>query len=92
MSLNWEEFRRDLNISEEDECLIDMQKDLICAMVELREERGLTQEQVAKMCGLKQSAVARLESGIHFPRIDTMMKVLVPLGYTLRIMPIKKRK
>ena len=92
MSLTWEELRESLDISEEEECLISLEKDLIRTMVKIREEKGLTQAQLADLCEIKQSALARLESAVHFPRIDTMIKVLAPLGYTLRIMPLDKRK
>jgi hypothetical protein len=36
---------------------------------------------------VKQSAVARLESLKVTPRIDTLFKVLTPMGYKLAIVP-----
>lgn len=92
MKLTWEELRESLGVSEEEECLIEIEKELIRAMVEIREEKGLTQAQLADICQVKQSAIARLESAVHFPRIDTMIRVLVPLGYTLKIMPLEKQE
>ena len=37
------------------------------------------------MAGVKQSAIARLESMKSTPQIDTLFKILKPLGYTLTI-------
>jgi len=39
------------------------------------------------MSGLKQPAIARLESMKSTPQIDTLFKILHPLGYTLTITP-----
>ena len=51
----------------------------------LREEKGISQRQLAALTGIKQPAIARLESGRSVPNITTMNKLLAPLGYTLTI-------
>ena len=61
---------------------------LIGKMIEAREQRGLSQRELAKLCGVKQPAIARLESLKTTPQIDTLFKILAPLGYTLAIVPI----
>ena len=40
---------------------------------------------------IKQSAVARMESLKATPQIDTLFKVLMPLGYKLAIVPNEER-
>lgn len=62
---------------------------LIGKLVDARNVNGLTQEQLANIVGMKQSAVARLETLGSRPRIDTMLKLLRPLGYTLDVVPLK---
>jgi hypothetical protein len=37
---------------------------------------------------VKQPAIARLESLKTTPQIDTLFKVLLPLGYTIEIVPL----
>ncbi|MBR5566000.1 MAG: helix-turn-helix transcriptional regulator [Roseburia sp.] len=64
---------------------------LIGKMIEAREQRGLSQRELAKLCGVKQPAIARLESLKATPQIDTLFKILAPLGYTLAIVPIVKK-
>ena len=44
---NWKDVRKELNITSEDEYLIELEKDLIRTMVKLREEQGLSQAELA---------------------------------------------
>ena len=45
-----------------------------------REHLGMTQEQLAEKSGMKQSALARLESGNGKPRSSTLAKLAAALG------------
>ena len=84
----WSEVREQLNISEEDENIIRIEKDLIKTLVKIREERGMTQSQLAELCNVKQPLIARMETSSHSPQIDSLLKILIPLGYTLQIVPL----
>lgn len=68
---------------------IDFEVALIGKLIEARENRGLSQKQLADMCGLKQSAIARLERMNATPQLNTLMRVLKPLGYRLDIVPAR---
>lgn len=85
----WKTLRDELNLTEEDEKVIALEKKLIETMVQIREEKGLTQSQLAKLCDVKQPLIARMESSTHSPQIDSLLRILVPLGYTLQIVPIQ---
>ena len=74
-------------ISEERRAKINLEVDLIGKLIEAREKQGITQQQLAEMSGLKQSSIARLETMAATPQIDTLIKLLNPLGYTLAIVP-----
>lgn len=91
MTITWKEVRRELKISKEDECIIALEKEIIRTMVELREEKGLTQAQLAELCNVKQPVIARMESSVHSPQINSILKILEPLGYTLKIVPLRKK-
>ncbi len=67
---------------------INFEIELIGKMIEAREEKGLSQRQLAEICGVRQPAIARLESMKTTPQIDTLFKILNPLGYTLSIVPL----
>lgn len=68
---------------------INFEVALIGKMIEAREERGLSQRELAEISGVKQPAIARLESLKATPQIDTLFKVLYPLGYTIEIVPLE---
>jgi ribosome-binding protein aMBF1 (putative translation factor) len=44
-------------------------------VAEQRHARGLSQAELAELCGTTQSAIARLESGGRPPRIDTLLRL-----------------
>ena len=87
----WKELKNSLSIDKETQNAIDLEKDLIRTMVAIREEKGLTQSQLAEMCHVKQPVIARMESSIHSPQIDSLLKILTPLGYTLQIVPMGRK-
>lgn len=70
---------------------INFQVALIGKMIEAREQKGLSQRELAELSGVKQPAIARMESMKSTPQIDTLFKILAPLGYTLSITPISKK-
>ena len=86
----WKEFRKELNITDEEEKVIEMEKELIRSMVAIREEQGLSQAELAKKCNVKQPTIARMEKDAHSPLIDSLLRILAPLGYTLQIVPMKQ--
>ncbi len=74
-------------ITDEEKDRINFEVALIGKLIEARESKGLSQKQLADMCGLKQSAISRLERMGVAPQLNTLMKVLRPLGYRLDIVP-----
>jgi len=85
MATNWENFKKSLNLTPEEEAMIKIEEELISAVVEAREQSGLTQKQLSELCGVKQPVIARLESAAHSPQINSIIKILKPLGYTLAV-------
>ena len=77
-------------VSVEEREAVNFEKSLIMKVVEAREAQGVSQRDLSKLSGVKQPAIARMESMKSTPQIDTLLKVLVPLGYTLEIVPLNK--
>jgi transcriptional regulator with XRE-family HTH domain len=50
-----------------------------------RQEWGLSQRQLADLCGTTQSAIARLERGRRPPRIDTLLRLARALDCELLV-------
>lgn len=71
---------------------INFEAELIGKMIEARQQKGLSQRELAELAGVKQPAIARLEGLKATPQLDTLFKILTPLGYTLSIMPLQKEK
>ena len=89
---DWKDVRGELKISPEEERVIELEKELIRALVTVREEQGLSQAALAERCNLKQPVIARMEKAVHSPQIDSLLRVLEPLGYKLQIVPINSKK
>jgi transcriptional regulator with XRE-family HTH domain len=63
-------------------------------VAEQRRARGLSQQELADLCGTTQSAIARLEAGGRPPRIDTLLRIANALDCELdvRLRPRTKPK
>jgi len=92
MATIWKNFRETLNLTPEEEDIINLEKSLINAIVDAREQNGLTQKQLSELCGVKQPVIARLESAVHSPQVNSIIKILKPLGYTLAVVKEKEVK
>jgi transcriptional regulator with XRE-family HTH domain len=60
--------------------------DFVC----LRHKLGLTQQEMAAKSNVLRDKIAKIERGIYPPNIRSLLKILGPLGYTLKIGKIEK--
>ena len=60
---------------------------LAVMITRLREERGLSQRELAKMTGIKQPQIARIESGDYLPTLETLWKLADALAARVIIGP-----
>lgn len=65
---------------------------LIEELIKARQEQGISQKRLEELSGVKQPIIARTERGITNPQISTLLKLLVPLGKTLAIVPLNENK
>ena len=70
----------------------DLRVALIGELIKARQEKGISQKKLGEMSGVKQPIIARMELGKTSPQLDTILKVLAPLGMTLAIVPLEKNK
>lgn len=89
---SWENIRKNLEITAEQEAEIQLEKDIIEATIEARKKNKLTQRDLSKKTGVKQSAIARIERCVNSPQTSTLIKLLYPMGYTLRVVPLEDNK
>ena len=57
------------------------------ALIGARLQAKLTQAQLAERMGIKQSAIARLESGRQMPTLTTLLKLSEVLGVDFTVTP-----
>ena len=69
----------------------DLRVALIGELIKARQERGLSQKKLEELSGVKQPVIARMEKGQTSPQLDTILKVLAPLGKTLAIVPLNSK-
>jgi ribosome-binding protein aMBF1 (putative translation factor) len=85
----WEYYKKEYAAkSEENEYDIERIEtitEVVSRLVYARKEKGLSQEKLAKICGLKQSAIARLENLKAIPQFETLVKIMQPLGLKLKL-------
>ena len=84
----WEDVRQSLNFTPEEEEQIRFERELIEATIKAREEANMTQKELSEKSGIKQPSIAKLEKLNRTPQITTLIKLLYPLGYTLKVVPI----
>lgn len=60
---------------------------IVSAMVKQRTALGLSQRDLAAMCGIPQSSVARIESCKTTPNLGTLLNIFQHLGLQLTVSP-----
>lgn len=83
----WEDFKKNAKqispTTKEDIEEMEVLASIISVIIEKRRELGISQRELAEMCGLPHSSVARIESCSVKPNVETLIKVMKPLGITL---------
>lgn len=63
--------------------IIDKEYDLVCKLITIRKENGLSQRDLCGLIGFKQPMLARIEKGKQSPSLSTLIKILISLGYEI---------
>ena len=89
--MNWNEYKDQVKSSDPVGKEIieeaEMEAAIISAIIQQRGALGLSQRDLADLCGIPQSSVARIESSKITPRLDTLLKILKQLNLTLIVTP-----
>ncbi len=87
----WKELRKELNFTPEEEEQIRFEEELIEATIKAREEANLTQQELSEKSGVKQPSIAKIETLNRTPQTTTLIKLLYPMGYTIKVVPLNKK-
>lgn len=84
----WDAVRN--NIFTPDEIIeSDIRVAIISEIIKARNDKKISQKKLEELSGVKQPIIARLETGKTNPRLDTLIKILKPLGKTIKIVSIE---
>lgn len=93
--MNWDEYKEKVKaidpIAKEDIEEAEARASIVSAMIEKRNELGLSQRELADMSDMPQSSVARIESYKTSPKLDTLLKLLQNLGLSLSVTPVTNK-
>ena len=86
---NWNDYKEHVKKIdpqwERDLADIEAQAAIISAMITQRNELGLSQRDLASLCDIPQSSVARIESFQTTPNLATLLKLFRVLGLKISI-------
>lgn len=87
--MNWNDYKVEIkrtdSVGKEIIEEAEIEAAIISDMIRQRSAMGLSQRDLAEMCDIPQSSIARIETGKITPRLDTLLKILGQLGLTLRV-------
>lgn len=81
-----------MNNIKEEQRIINLEYNLICDFIKLRNKLGLTQKEMGEASNTIREIIAVIETRKKHPQINTLIKILEPFGYTLSITKIKEEK
>lgn len=87
---NWNILKKELLKNkkvEEEYKKLEPHYQIISQLIEARVKKGLTQKELADKIGVKQSAIARVESGTSNPTLAFLTKITQATGSKLVIQP-----
>ncbi len=83
----WEDYKNHVKgtdeLSKKEIEEIEALASIVSAIIDKRNEMGLSQRDLAELCGIPQSSVARIETFKTTPNVETLIKLLQPLGLKL---------
>ena len=87
---SWEEVRAEL-FTPEEIAESNLRVAIMGELIKARQENGITQKELEELSGVKQPIISRMETGTTSPQIETVLKVLAPLGKTLVVAPLDSK-
>lgn len=82
----------DINYIESSYTSKELNEIFIKEFIKFRKENNLTQDLFSKYSNVSREKIARIESGMHSPSIKSLLDILGPIGYTIKIEKVKKNK
>ncbi|MCI8487037.1 MAG: helix-turn-helix transcriptional regulator [Clostridia bacterium] len=90
---NWKDVKKEIeaDFTEDDFEEMELEKQVIKATIEARKNANLTQQELSELSGIIQPSIAKIENFVRTPQYTTLMKLLRPMGYTLKVVPLNEK-
>lgn len=75
-----------------DERLKELEREVIRQIVVARKSQHLSQRVVGERAGIIRETVAKIENNLNSPQINTLIRLLEPVGYTLGVVPLEQKE
>ena len=73
------------NYIKDEKEIIDKEFELVCRLIEIRKNKQLSQRELCGLIGFSQPMLARIEKGKQSPSLNTLIKILISLGYEIEL-------
>ena len=80
------------NLTQDDLDEIKLEEEIIKATIEVRKSAKLTQQELSELSGIVQPSIAKIENFTRTPQYTTLMRLLRPMGYTIKVVPLDENK
>ena len=77
------------NFTPEEIKLIEAKAKILGEIIDARKEQSFTQKQLEQLSGVKQPMIAKIENGNANPSLDSLLRILISMGKTLKVVPIQ---
>ena len=88
----WDDYKEHIRTISPDDAAeiaeIETLSAIISQVILKRRNMGISQRELATMCNMPQSSIARIEACKTIPKLDTLLRLMKPLGLNLRVATI----
>ena len=91
---SWKDVKKEIegNLTQDDLDEIKLEEEIIKATIEVRKSAKLTQQELSELSGIVQPSIAKIENFTRTPQYTTLMRVLRPMGYTIKVVQLDENK
>lgn len=68
-----------------------VKEEILSSYINLRKEKGITQQQIAELTGMQRTNIVRIESGRYSPTIEVLVKLAAALDMDLEIRLVERK-
>jgi len=79
-------------LTEEERINYILKLEMVKTIIEVRKKKNITQQELSELSGVDVTSISKIEEFMREPEIPTLVKLLRPLGYNIKAVPIDNQK